>query len=116
MTVSTRAARDPSNPRVEHVFPPEVIWRLRSVADNEWHFAQTALDRGTYQLLVTLSGNDVRGGIDDVMVVPGNCSQHSKASLLTGSSHWNECGQAAMFWHFSASLRGWSKGLSRTST
>ncbi len=55
-----------------------MVWRLRSIADNEWHFAQTTLTSGYYQLLVQLSGNAMRGGIDDVTLLPGNCTAHGE--------------------------------------
>ena len=56
----------------------EVVWRLRSIDDNLWHYAQTPLPAGYYQLVIQISGNAMRGGIDDVMVIPGNCTEHSK--------------------------------------
>ena len=55
-----------------------VLWRVRSLTDNEWHYAHTPLPLGYYQLNFQFSGREFRGGFDDVTVRLGNCSEHSE--------------------------------------
>ncbi len=59
-----------------------VLWRVRSLTDNEWHYAHTPLPLGYYQLNFQFSGREFRGGFDDVTVRLGNCSEHSKYKPL----------------------------------
>ena len=48
------------------------------MTDNKWHLAQTPIIDGTYRLSFELSGNDIRAGIDDVVILDGTCPEKSE--------------------------------------
>ena len=54
--------------------PKKVIWRMRSLADNIWHFAMQTVNDGNFRLLFELNGDNVRAAIDDIAVINGECS------------------------------------------
>lgn len=58
----------------------DTIWRMRSIADGTWHFAQTSIIDGRYQLVFELNGDRVRAAIDDVVALDGDCDMERSES------------------------------------
>jgi len=59
----------------------DVIWRMRSLADNIWHFAMQTVVNGQFRIIFEISGDRVRAGIDDVKIVDGECDSDSVSKL-----------------------------------
>ena len=55
----------------------DVIWRVRSVTDNGWHYAHTEIPDGLFRLVFEINGNKIRGGLDDISVTEGFCPLYS---------------------------------------
>lgn len=51
----------------------EVIWRMRGITDNVWHFGQQTVLGGRYSLSFQLNGDAVRASVDDIVVLDGEC-------------------------------------------
>lgn len=50
------------------------LWGVRGVTDIAWHRAQAVVPPGEYfRLLIEVNGVAVRGGVDDITLVPGTC-------------------------------------------
>ncbi len=56
-----------------------VIWRIHGIVNNRWHKGRASISQGTYKLLFLISGDQYRGGIDDVALIPGQCPTYSKS-------------------------------------
>lgn len=60
----------------------EVVWKIRSVTDNQWHYAATTIRDGNYRLMFELNGNHIRAGVDELYMTEGMCPDWSECRQL----------------------------------